>query len=100
MPNNPEPHSQVHIGSITGGIHGSIIAGHDVSNATITLSGQPTPASKEPRVDELKQLLAEIHKELADLMTQQAALQQVSPASPFTAQGAAQSVQEVREMVD
>jgi hypothetical protein len=100
MSNNPEPHSQVHIGSVTGGIHGSVIAGRDVSHATITLGGQPTAASKEPTVDELKQLLAEVHKELADLMTQQAVLKQVSPAAPFIAQGAEQSVQEARETVD
>jgi len=100
MSSNPEPSSQVHIGNVTGGITGSIIAGRDVSNATITLGGQPTPASKEPTVDELKQLLAEVHKELADLMTQQAALKQVSPAAPFTAQGAQQSIKEVRETVD
>jgi len=100
MSTNPEPHSQVHIGSVTGGIQGSIIAGRDISHATITLGGQPTPASKEPTVDTLKQLLAEVHQELADLMTQQTVLKQVSPAAPFTAQGAHQSVQEVRETVD
>lgn len=100
MPNNPEPQSSVHIGNVTGGIHGSIIAGHDVSNATITLGGQPTSASKEPTVDELKQLLAEVQKELADLMMQQATLKQVSPAAPFIAQGAEQSVKEARETVD
>ena len=100
MPNNPEPHSQVHIGSVTGGIHGSIIAGRDVSNATITLGGQPTPASKEPTVDDLKQLLAEVHKELSALMTQQDTLKQISPSAPFTAQGAEQTVKAVTETVD
>ena len=48
-----------------------MIAGRDISHATITLGGHPTPASKEPIVEELKQLLAKIHQELADLMTQQ-----------------------------
>lgn len=100
MSNNPEPHSQVHIGSVTGGIHGSVIAGRDVSNATITLGGQPTPASKEPTVAELKQLLAEVHTELAALLTHQDTLQQISPAAPFTAQGAAQTVKAVTETVD
>lgn len=100
MSNNPEPSSQVHIGSVTGGIHGSIIAGRDVSDATITLGGQPTPASKEPTVDDLKQLLAEVHKELAALMTHQETLKQISPAAPFTAQGAAQTVKAVTEAVD
>jgi methyl-accepting chemotaxis protein len=100
MSNNPERSSQVHTGSVTGDVYGSIIAGRDVSNATINLGGQPIPASKEPTVDELKQLLAEVHKELAELMTQQATLKQVSPAAPFTAQGAAQNVQEARETVE
>jgi hypothetical protein len=100
MANNPEPQSTVHIGNVTGGITGSIIAGHDVSRATITLGGQPTPASKEPTVDDLKQLLAEVHTELADLTTQQETLQQISPAAPFSAQGAAQTVKAVTETVD
>jgi len=100
MPNNPEPQSSVHIGNVTGGITGSIIAGRDVSHATITLGGQPTPASKEPAVDDLKQLLAEIHTELADLMTQQETLQQISPAAPFTAQGAEQTVKAMTEILD
>src|SRR5262249_1804593 len=100
MPNNPEPQSSVHIGNVTGGITGSIIAGRDVNNATITLGGQPTPASKEPTVDNLKQLLAEIHIELAALLTHQDTLQQISPAAPFTAQGAAQTMKAVTETVD
>src|SRR5262245_46430486 len=100
MPNNPEPQSSVHIGHVTGGITGSIIAGRDVSHATITLGGQPTPASKEPTVDDLKQLLAEVHTELADLTTRQDTLQQISPAAPFTAQGAAQTVKAVTETVN
>src|SRR5262249_178404 len=76
------------------------IAGRDVSHATITLGGQPTPASKEPTVDDLKQLLAELYKELAALLTPQDTLQQISPAAPFTAQGAAQTVKTVTETVD
>src|SRR5262245_52167869 len=100
MPNNPEPQSSVHIGNVTGGITGSIIAGRDVSTATIPLGEQPTPASKEPAVDDLKQLLAEIHTELADLMTQQETLQQISPAAPFTAQGAEQTVKAMTEILD
>jgi flagellar biosynthesis/type III secretory pathway protein FliH len=100
MPNNPEPQSSVHIGNVTGGIHGSIIAGHDVNHATIMLGGQPTSASKEPTVDDLKQLLAEVHQELADLLTQQETLKQISPAAPFTAHGAEQTVKAVTETVD
>jgi ABC-type transporter Mla subunit MlaD len=100
MSNNPEPQSTVHIGNVTGGIHGSIIAGRDVSHATIALGGQPTPASKEPTVDDLKQLLAEVHKELATLMTQQEALKQIGPIAPSVTQGAEQTVKAVAETVD
>jgi methyl-accepting chemotaxis protein len=100
MSNNPEPSSEVHIGNVTGGIHGSIFAGRDVSHATITLGGQLTPASKEPTVDELKQLLTEVHTELADLLAHRETLQQISPAAPFTAQGAEQTVKAVTETVD
>ena len=96
---NDEPGSGVKIGNVTGGIHGSIIAGRDVRNATITLGGQPTPADKEPTVDELKQLLAEIQQELAAVTAQQPALKEVSAAAPFTAQGAEQSVKEAAEKV-
>jgi hypothetical protein len=77
-----------------------MIAGGDISHATITLRGQPTPASKEPTVEDLKLLLTEVHKELAALMTQQETLKQISPAAPFTAQGAEQTVKAVTEMVD
>ena len=46
----------VTIGNVSGGIHGSIIAGRDVKNATITMGGQPISVDKEPTSDELKQL--------------------------------------------
>ncbi len=95
-----EPSGGVTIGNVSGGIHGSIIAGRDVSKATITLGGQPTPADKQPTADELKQLLAEIQQELAKVMAQKEALQQVSSAAPFTAQGAEASVKEAAAKVE
>jgi methyl-accepting chemotaxis protein len=98
MPNNPEPQSSVHIGD-AGGIHGSIIAGRDVSHATITLGGQPVPASKKPTIDDLKQLLAEVHTELTALLTQKETLKQISPDALSTAQGAEENVKAVTETV-
>jgi molecular chaperone DnaK (HSP70) len=89
---NEESPSEVHLRNVSGGIHGSIIAGRDVTNATITLSGQPTPADKEPTVEELQQLLAEIQGELAEITAQKEALQAVSAAAPLTAQGAEANV--------
>jgi hypothetical protein len=90
----------VTIGNVQGGIHGSIIAGRDVRDATITLGGQPTPADKQPTVDELRQLLAEIQRELAELAAQKDALKKISPATPFTAQGAEQSVRDAVEKIE
>lgn len=99
MADNHEPSSGVHIGTVSGGIHGSIIAGRDVTHATVTIGGQRTPADKAPTFDEFKQLLTEIHKELETTASQQDALKAVSPAAPFTAQGAVQSVKDVVEKV-
>ena len=90
----------VSIGDVSGGIHGSIIAGRDVTNATITLGGQPTPADKEPTIDELRQLLAEIQAELADITAQQDALREISADAPFTAQGAEASVSQAATEVE
>jgi hypothetical protein len=90
----------VHIGNVSGGIHGSIIAGRDVKDVTITLGGQPTPADKEPTVDEFKQLLAEIQKELTEVTAQKETLQQVSSAAPYTAQGAEASVSQATAQAD
>jgi hypothetical protein len=100
MASQEESLSEVHIGNVTGGIHGSIIAGRDVKNATITVGGQATPADKEPTLDELKQLLAEIQAELAEVTAQQEALKEVSSAAPFTAQGAEQSVKDAAEKIE
>jgi methyl-accepting chemotaxis protein len=77
-----------------------MIAGGDISHATITLGGQPTPASKEPTVEDLKQLLVEVHTELATLMTHQETLKQIGPMAPSVTQGAEQTVKAVAETVD
>lgn len=90
----------VTIGNVTGGIQGSIIAGRDVTNATITIGGQPTPADKEPTLDELKQLLAEVQHELAAITAQQEALKSISSAAPFTVQGAEQSVKDATKKIE
>jgi hypothetical protein len=92
--------SEVHIGNVGGGIHGSIIAGRDVKDVTITLGGQATPADKQPTLEEFKELLTDIQAELAQVTAQQEALQAVSSAAPFTAQGAQASVQDAAETVE
>lgn len=97
---NSKPSGGVTIGDVTGGIHGSIIAGRDVSNATITIGGQPSPADKEPTVAELKQLLTEIQGELAEITAQGEVLKGISPAAPLTAQGAEQNVKEAAQKIE
>lgn len=87
----------VTIGDVGGDIKGNVIAGGDVKDVTITLGGQPTPADKQPTVEEFRQLLAEIQTELAEVAAQQDALKEVSAAAPFTAQGAEQSVKAAAE---
>lgn len=95
-----QPSGGVTIGNVRGGIRGSIIAGRDVTGATISIGGQPTPADKQPTVDELRQLLAEVQRELAELAAQKDALKEISAATPFTAQGAEQSVKDAAGKVD
>jgi ABC-type transporter Mla subunit MlaD len=100
MTTKPEPSGGVKIGDVTGGIQGSIIAGRDVRNATITLGGEQVPADKEPTVDELRQLLTEIREGLAEITAQQDTLAQVSAAAPYTAQGAEQAISEAAQTVE
>ena len=94
-----EPSGGVRIGNVTGGILGSVIAGRDVSNVTVTLGGKQTTANKEPSIDEFKQLIMEIQKELAELTTKKDALKEVSPAAPSLAQGAKDSIDNVEQTV-
>lgn len=100
MTNDRDSSGSVTIGNVTGGIHSSIIAGWDVKNATITLGGEQVPADREPTKDELKQLLAEIQHGLSEITAQQDALKEVSPAAPYTAQGAEEAVKDVAETVE
>lgn len=99
MPNNTQA-GGVRIGDVTGGIHGSIIAGRDVRNATITVGGEQVPAGKEPTIDELRQLLTEIREGLAEITAQEDTLGQVSAAAPYTAQGAEQAIGEATQTVE
>jgi hypothetical protein len=90
----------VSIGSVSGNIIGSIIAGRDISNAVVNVGGQNVPVDKEPTVEELKQLLSEIQQELANITAEKDILQGISSAAPFTAQGAEQSVNDVAKEIE
>jgi hypothetical protein len=70
----------VRIGNVEGGIHNSTIAGRD---ATVSLAGRERSIEEQPSAAELRQLLLEIQKELAEVMSSQGAgLRQVAPAVP------------------
>jgi hypothetical protein len=97
MSSGDEP-SGVRIGNVSGGIHGSVIAGGSVSNAVVTIGGRPTSVDKQPDVEELKLLLAELQREL-EAFSADATLKQVSAATPFLAKGAAQTVTEAAAQV-
>lgn len=87
-----EPSGGVHIGNVTGGIRGSVIAGRDVVNATLG-GGRTQETEPAPTVDALERLLAEAGQELAAIVARRKALQGISAAAPFTAQGAAQAIE-------
>lgn len=46
MPDNKDSLSEVHIGSVSGGIHNSVIADRDVTTATITIGNNVTKVKK------------------------------------------------------
>jgi hypothetical protein len=97
------PSGRVAIGDVTGGIQGSIIAGRDVTTGAFSPAvavGAHLVSTGEPTAAELGQLLAEIQKGLAEIVAQQEALKAISPAAPFTAQGAEQSVKDVAAKVN
>jgi len=98
MAKKSEKSIKIDIGGIGGDMQGVIAAG-DVKDVTITIGGQPTPADKEPTLDEFRQLLADIQQEIAEIAKQQELLAEVDPSAPFTAQGAEQSVESVAEKV-
>jgi hypothetical protein len=92
--------SGVTIGDVSGGIHDTVIAGRDVTNATITGGSQQRSADQGPSIDQLRQLVGEIQRELARVVAQQDALRRVSPAAPFTAQGAEQAIKDIAARVN
>jgi len=99
MSDHKDSSSGVKIGNVTGGITNSIIAGRDVSNATITVAGKDLLADKTPSLDEFKQLLGEIQQELEKLGMQQEALKAVSAATPFAIQGVKANIETTAELV-
>jgi hypothetical protein len=75
-----------------------VIAGRDVQNATLGAVGtRETPPA--PTVAQLSGLLIEIQHGVAALADQREALQRISAAAPFTAQGAAHAIEQAAGVV-
>lgn len=89
----------VKMGKVSGGIHGSIIAGRDVRDVTITLGGRPVAADKEPNLEEFKHLLLDIQIELGKIAADRETLEKVSPSAPLVAEGVRLNVKDVAERV-
>ena len=92
MSNQDDTSPGVRIGDVTGGIHSSMIAGRDVSNATITVGDKTMRADQEPTQADLAELMADILRQLAELMADREQLGVVSTAAPYALQGATESV--------
>jgi hypothetical protein len=73
----------VSIGDVSGGIQGAIIAGRDVVGSTASYATIP---AEEPTAEKLEELLVQIQKALAEVMSQQEALQQIDPTAHVQAQ--------------
>ena len=82
----------VQIGSVGGSISHSVIAGGDAGHITIAGSGQGESGTARPTLEGLARRLDAISRALAAVNAQGEMLGAVSPAAPFAAQGAAQSI--------
>jgi hypothetical protein len=87
----------VTIGNVSGGIHGSVIAGQNVSGVTITIGDRAVAADKEPNADELKELLLDIQRHLGELAAHGEALGKLSPSAPLIARSAEVTVKDAVE---
>jgi hypothetical protein len=92
--------SGVSIGNVSGGIHGTVIAGRDVTHTTIASGSQGPSTDQGPSIDQFRQLVGEIRRELAAVVAQQDVLKRVSPAAPFTARGAEQAIRDLAARIE
>lgn len=91
--------SEIKIGNVGRDFSGNV-AGRDV-NIDQSVSGQtPLPLEKEDAANELKELLATIQQQLAEVMAEQKALKEISSTAPFVTQGAEQAVKDSSEKVE
>lgn len=92
--NSPGVHIQA-----GGGVSRNVIAGHDVNVQNLQIGDRSAQEDKAPTLEEFKQLLAEIQADLAEITAREETLKAVSPAAPFSAQGAGQSLKDAAEKV-
>jgi hypothetical protein len=97
MPKNKKSPG-VHI-QAGGDVRDNVIAGHDVEVQNLQIGDRSAQEDKAPTLEEFKQLLAEIQADLAEITAREEALKAVSPAAPFSAQGAGQSLKDAAEKV-
>ena len=91
--------SDVKIGYVSGGIHGSIISGKDIRDVIITIEGREIKADTEPNINDLLQLLTAIKRDLSEMESKSHILNEISVAAPFIIQGAERSIKETTENV-
>jgi hypothetical protein len=94
---NPKQVAGVTIGNVDGGIRGSVIAGENVRDVTIAIDGRNVAADKQPNADELKQLLLDIQRHLAQVVAQEEILLRLSPSAILVARSAEASVKDAVE---
>ncbi len=88
--------SKITVGDIGRDLSGNI-AGRDI---IANQMNQPPPADKDKALVELRQLLANIQQQLAEIATQQDVLKEVSPDAPFAIQGTEATVKDTVEKVE
>jgi hypothetical protein len=82
----------VRLGNISGGIHESVIAGRDITNATVTFGGKTMSAGDNPTPADLAALLDELTTTLSALAERSDILSQISTSAPHTMAGARETV--------
>jgi hypothetical protein len=93
MANKEKSSSSVRIGNVQGGITNSMIAGGNISHATINVGGRDMAVNSTPNLEEFNQLLMEIRADLEKLTADPNVLKSISPAVPYTVEGAKASLE-------
>ncbi len=90
----------VRIGNVSGGIRGSVIAGRDVSNTSVSVGGKTMSSSDTPSREDLAQLFADLRRALGELSAHGEELSGISASAPFSVQGAEVSIKAAAKKVE